>query len=608
MKVDATPGLLPDIPANPRPADYQRLAREISTRQQVGLEPLNVSVLASFTLDFLRPVLIVEGARSGFRFDLFLGEFGQLEQPLLEGSSQLYQSKADILVLAFQPTHLAPDAFDRYYATGGEDLDAVCDELTERLLRGARTFRGNTGRPVLVANYAAPATLPLGPFDAGDPDGLTHKLAAHNAKLAALVHGEPDVYVWDYAGLVRHSGSGTWSDTRLQMLARVEVASERQPHMARHLIRTIAALRRRPAKCLVLDLDNTLWGGVVGDDGLEGVKLGDDWPGRSFKAFQRTVLGLRDRGILLALASKNDQAVAEAVFRSHPEMLIQWSDLAASRINWEPKSKNMRSIAEELNIGTDALVLFDDNPIERAEVRASLPEAGVIEVPTDPASYRDALTSSGYFDQLGLSSEDRGRAEMYQVERRRTALRQEATTLEDFLAGLEMKAEVAPAGSSTLGRIVQLIGKTNQFNLTTRRHTPAEVAKMAEGEDSIVASLRLRDRFGDQGLIAVGILERRNDDGWLDTFLMSCRVMNRGVEHAMMAYLIEHAAALGCRRLIGEYRPTPKNHMVESLLPDLGFSALGESSDGALWEMDLTSPPALWPAHIQRVDVPTEIA
>lgn len=602
MTVDARHSPLPAIPADPRPGEYQRLAREIGALEDAGLQPFGVAILSSSTLDFFRPVLVVEGARAGFAVDLFLGDFGQLEQPILDDASALHAAARDVLLLAFQPTDLSPDAFARYYASGGEELDAVCVGLTDRLLAAARAFRERTGRPVLVANYAIPAALPLGPFDAGDPKGLTHRLAAHNARLAEAAHAEPDVYVWDYAGLVRQTGTATWSDPRLELLARTTVASDNQPAMARHLLRALTALRRRPAKCLVLDLDNTLWGGVVGDDGMEGLQLGDDWPGSPFKAFQRTVLGLRDRGILLALASKNDEAVAEEVFRRHPEMLIGWDDLAAVRVNWEPKSLNMRAIAEELNIGTDALVLFDDNPVERAEVRAGLPEAGVVEVPTDPVRYRDALLSSGFFDQIGLSAEDRERADMYRVERQRVTLQRQSGTVEDFLESLEMEAEVASAGPETLGRIAQLIAKTNQFNLTTRRHPPAEVARLSEADDAVVASLRLRDRFGDQGLIAVGILQRRGDAGWLDTFLMSCRVMNRRVEHAMMAYLIEHARALGCTRLIGEYRPTPKNHMVSGLLSDLGFAPHGESADGTLWALELDDEPVPWPGHIKRVD------
>lgn len=604
MHDERSPNELPEIPADPRPAEYQRLAREISTTDHPSLEPVSIAMLGSSTLELIRPVFTVEGARRGLSVDLFLGDFGQLEQPVLQESSDLYQARPDALVLAFQPTDLFPDAFDRFYATEGAQIDEVCSDLTDRLVSAARTFRERSGRPVLVANYALPVHLPLGPFDAGRPGSLTHRMHAQNARLAEATDSEADIYVWDYAGLVREVGSRDWTDPRLQGLAKVSTAAEHQPAMVRHLLRTLSAVRRRPAKCLVLDLDNTVWGGVIGDDGIEGLLLGDDWPGIAYKAFQRAVMGLRDRGVLLAVVSKNDEPVAANAFRNHPEMLIGWDDLAAVRINWEPKSGNMRAIAEELNIGVDSLVLFDDNPVERAEVRANVPEAGVVEVPTDPTRYREALLTSGFFDQPELSVEDRKRADMYQVERQRTDLRRHAQTMEDFLRSLEMRAEVGTASTESLGRIVQLIGKTNQFNLTTRRHPPAEVSRMVESEDFVVGSLRLSDRFGDQGLIAVGILERRDDEGWIDTFLMSCRVMNRGVERAMMSYLLEWAEALGCTRVIGEYRPTAKNHMVERLYADLGFAPYGESDGGTLWSTLLPAEASLWPDHIERSDLP----
>lgn len=591
----------PDIPPSPRPAEYQRLAREISALTGDHLESLGVALLASSTLDLLRPIMVVEGARARWRVDLLVGAYGQLEQLVMDPTGPLYEAPPDILVLAFQPSDVAPDVFDRYYATDGRGLDTVCEDLTGRLIDAARTFRDRAGRPVLVANFATPAALPLGPFDADDPNGLTHRLAAHNVRLAQRARGTSGVHVWDYAGLVRECGAASWSDSRLQLMARMTVGSEHLPAMARHLLRTITALRRPTAKCLVLDLDNTLWGGVVGDDGIEGLELGDDWPGSAYKAFQRAVLGLRDRGILLALASKNDESVATNALRTHPEMLIGWDDLAAVRINWDPKSESMRSIAEELNIGVDALVLFDDNPVERAEVRASLPQAAVIEVPSDPTGYRDALLSSGYFDQSRLSDEDRDRAEMYRVERRRALLRQNVSSLDDFLHGLQMEAVVGLADVETLGRIAQLVGKTNQFNLTTRRHSQSELARMAEGDDTVVAWLRLKDRFGDQGLVAVGIVERRDQDAWVDTFLMSCRVMNRGVEQAMLSYLAEHAAAAGCKRLVGEYRPTAKNHIVERFFPDLGFEPHGADDKATLWKLDLGEGEVTWPGHIQRI-------
>jgi len=344
---------------------------------------------------------------------------------------------------------------------------------------------------------------------------------------------------------------------------------------------------------------NTLWGGVIGDDGLSGIQLGDDYPGSVFKDFQRRLLGLMDRGILLAVVSKNDEAVAREAFERHPDMLIRWTDLAAARINWGPKSANIRAVAKDLNIGADSLVFFDDNPVEQAEVRLNAPEVMVAGVPNDPLRFADVLDALPWFDQVTLSDEDRRRTELYREQRERSVQEESFANIDDFLASLEMTAEVGAVSDATLARVAQLIGKTNQFNLTTRRHSTADVAAMAASPDAVVAWLRVADKFGDQGLVAVGILRREGTRGVIDTMLMSCRVMNRRVEHALFAYLAEHARRLGCDQLIGEYLPTAKNGMVKDLLPGLGFTPEDGSSR---FRLDLRDGALEWPAVIRRLD------
>jgi FkbH-like protein len=291
----------------------------------------------------------------------------------------------------------------------------------------------------------------------------------------------------------------------------------------------------------------------------------------------------------------------EQAFRTHPEMVIRWEDLAAVRANWRPKSVNIREIAGELNIGLDALVLFDDNPVERAEVHAGAPEVGIIDVPPDPLRFVDALHACPWFDQTGLSAEDRARAAMYREERQRQILAEAATSPEEFLRTLEMEAEVGLVDESTISRIAQLVGKTNQFNLTTRRHSQAEIAGMGQDPEQIVAWLRLRDRFGDQGLVAVGILRRRHAEGEIDTFLMSCRVMNRCVEQALMAFLLERARTMGCTSVAGEYLPTKKNGMVRDFYPAMGFAPAGTlEAGGTRFVLDVRVSGVGWPDVIRR--------
>jgi len=585
-----------------RPADYMRLARELDAGAGEGLAPLKVAALASHSLGFVQPFLSVEGARLGLRVATYFGAFGQFEQELM-GDTALFGFQPDALVLALRPEDVDPEAVVRFHAAGGERFAALARELPQRTGRLIDAFRARSNAPVLVANFA-PADLPLGPFDAHLDASATYAFDALNRALRDAVAARPNAFVWDYAGLVRGAGADGWTDPRLWALGRIAVAARHQPTMARHLARSLAGVLRPPAKCLVLDLDNTLWGGAIGDDGLAGIQLSDDYPGNVFKAFQRSVLALADRGILLAVASKNDLDTVERAFREHPEMLIRWEHLAAVRVNWEPKSRNLRAIAEDLNMGADALVLFDDNPVERAEVRANAPEVGVIEVPAQPAGYVRALRDSAYFDQTTLSDEDRGRAGMYGRERQRRALERRFSSPEEFLAGLEMVAQVGELDGATQARIAQLVGKTNQFNLTTRRHSAAALAELAAAPDAVVAWLRLRDRFGDQGLVAVGILRCDGDRGLVDSFLMSCRVMNRRVEHALMAYLLEHARRLGCDEVVGEFLRTRKNGIVERFYADLGFEPLGADGEGGRYRLDLRAADVAWPDAMRREDAP----
>jgi len=596
---DATGSLASALAGELTAADYHRLARRIAS-EPAGLQALRVAVLSTCTLDFVRPFLVVEGARAGLHLTPWIGPFGQLEQQVGDPASALYGTAPDLLVICLRPDDVVPEALIRPMARGAAPLSQVLNEQVERLVQSVAQFRARSTAPVLVANFAEPAMLPLGVFDANVGESLTYALAAANAALRERLSSMPNVTVWDLAGLVRRVGTGRWADRRLWAMARVPVAAVNQPALAAHLVRSMRATQRPPAKCIVLDLDNTLWGGVIGDDGIGGIQLGDDHPGSVFKDLQRRLLALADRGILLAVVSKNDAPVAEEVFRRHPDMLIRWEDLAATRINWEPKSGNIRAIAKELNIGSDQLVFFDDNPVEQAEVRLNAPEVLVAPVPNDPLRYAEVLDALPWFDQVAISDEDRKRTLLYRERRERDEAEHAFDSIDDFLTSLGMTAEAGLLGEETMGRVAQLIGKTNQFNLTTRRHTAADLAAMAADPRTLVGWIRVADRFGDQGLVAIGILRCDGERGVMDTFLMSCRVMNRRVEHALMAFLAEHARRLGVREVMGEYLPTAKNGMVKDFYPGLGFSAVDDA--GRWFRLALADDVLAWPAVIARRD------
>ena len=355
------------------------------------------------------------------------------------------------------------------------------------------------------------------------------------------------------------------------------------------MARLLASVQGRAAKCLVLDLDNTLWGGVVGDDGIAGIRIGQgSAEGEAFAALQRYALELKRRGVLLAVCSKNEYANALEPFEKHPDMVLRPDDIACFMANWANKADNLRQIAATLNLALDALVFVDDNPMERDLVRRELPQVAVPEVPDDPALVAQCLADAGYFESLGLTSEDRDRTALYRTNGARAALRETATDLPAYLASLEMRLRWRRFDELGATRVVQLINKTNQFNLTTRRHGEDMVRTVRADPRARGLQFRLLDRFGDNGLIAVVILLAHDSplappglqegDALIDTWLMSCRVLGRGVEAATLEVLVTTARELGARRLVGEYRPTTKNALVRDHYAQLGFATEAASS------------------------------
>jgi FkbH-like protein len=378
-------------------------------------------------------------------------------------------------------------------------------------------------------------------------------------------------------------GIGKWHDPGLWHRSKQEIAPPAGPLYGDLVGRWLAAKQGRSFKCLVLDLDNTLWGGVIGDDGMEGIALGQGSAlGEAYVAFQDYARELARRGVILAVCSKNDEANALEPFEQHPDMVLRRADISSFVANWSDKAANIRAIAQELNIGLDALVFVDDNPFERNLVRQELPMVAVPEVSDDPTGYPVALADAGYFEALSVTDEDRERTAQYQGNKARDALKASVTDLPAYLRGLEMQLVWKRFDRIGQQRIVQLINKSNQFNLTTRRYTDEDVLAVMEDQDAFGLQLRLLDRFGDNGVIAIIVGRRQPDNDLLiDTWLMSCRVLGRQVEPTTLNLIAQEAAKLGARRLVGEYIPTKKNGMVKGHYTRLGFTLMETDENGA---------------------------
>ena len=581
---------LPPLSAPLSRADYMRLSRELEASQAPAL---NLAVLASFTADFLRPCLVVEAARRQLGFNIWLAPFGQIEQQIVDARSELFTQPRDLVLVIVRLEDWLPDLGPRFVSHAPAMLEEqVRTGLRERLHTLLLTLRQRSTARILMANFTPPAWCAAGVVDVSLAPSQMSFAQRLNDDLAEVCAALPDVQVLDVARLVCELGLDRWRDERLEYLAKAPWSSDACAAVAKAVARRARPWFIAPKKCLVLDMDNTLWGGVLGEAGLEGIALGPDYPGNVFLDFQRRVLALRDGGILLAAASKNNAHDVEEVLASHPSCLLKREHFAAFEVHWEDKAASLRRIAATLNIGLDALVFFDDNPVERQWVREQLPMVTVLEPPASPLGYARTLAECGCFDLLALTSEDRKRAALYLEDSTRQELRQQSGSLEEFLQGLQMTLTVGSVDEATLPRVAQLLGKTNQFNLTTRRHSAADLQTLIAG-DAIAVWVRVKDRFGDNGLVAAAVLVPEPAGplaAWrIDTFLMSCRVIGRGVETALLALVERLVHSRGGQLLVGEFLPTAKNQPAASFLPDHGFSPVNDH----LWHLLLEQPRAL---------------
>ena len=565
-----------------------RLGRVISRCEARGvslrpLQPFRLGLIGNGTLDLLAPALVAAAARHGFALTCEVADYGQTTQEALDPSSRLNQANVDAVLLAIDYRGL-PLRF-RLGDAGAEQDDVAGAVETLTVIREG--FRNHGGAVSIVQTLAPPPETVFGSLDKVTSGAPRRIIAAINAALADSLTGSPDI-LFDVAALAETVGLGEWHSPEEWNLAKLAFAESCLPLYADHVARLIGAFRGRSRKCLILDLDNTLWGGVIGDDGLEGIKIAQgDATGEAHLEVQRYALALRQRGVVLAVSSKNTDEIAREPFRSHPEMLLKEDHFAVFQANWNDKATNIAAIAEELSLGLDAMVFLDDNPVERNLVRQMLPAVAVPELPDDPALFTRTLAAAGYFESIAFSSEDGQRAEMYQSNAKRVALGRQAGDLDGYLASLGMKIHFAPFDLTGRARIAQLINKSNQFNLTTKRYSEADVAALESDEAAFTLQVRLVDDFGDNGMISVIVCRPAGERTWaIDTWLMSCRVLGRKVEQMVLREIVLHARAAGVETLIGAYRPTEKNALVKDHYRKLGFSSAGEEDGGVtLWSL-----------------------
>ena len=569
--------------------DRRRAKAMVSPPSKLATKPVRLAVLAASTIEHLLPAIRVGGLRRGLWIETYTPDYGQYAQELMHADSGLHRFRPDTVLFALDAHHLMQGIEVGYSAS---DVASILTKLLDRLASQWESVRREFAGHV-IQNVPLPVFAPL---LGNNEHRLPGSRLAALRQFSALLRTRADAAGVDLVSLddrVVLDGLSAWHDPALWHRAKQEIHLQAAPLYGDLVARLLAAAQGRSSKCLVLDLDNTLWGGVIGDDGLAGIKLGQgSAAGEAHLAFQHYARDLGRRGVILAVCSKNEEANALEPFTSHPEMALNQGDIACFVANWTDKAANLREIAHRLNIGIDSMVFADDNPAERAIVRRELPMVEVPELPEDPSGYAACIAAGGYFEALRVTDEDRQRASQYQHNLARENLMATATDMEGYLGSLEMEAVWNRFDAIGLMRIVQLINKTNQFNLTTRRVNEKQVQALVDDPAALTLQIRLLDKFGDNGIVAIvsGTPEPGTTTIRLDTWVMSCRVLGRGMEEETLNLVVAEARRLGAARLVGEYRPTAKNGMVRDHYQRLGFSKVSETEgDQIIWEFNIAS-------------------
>jgi FkbH-like protein len=552
-----------------------------------GLKDIRIAVLGGTTTHELVDLFEILLLQSGFRPAFYQSEYGRYYEDAVLEPDRIAAFKPDIVYLHTCSHNI--QTFPPLSCTE-EDLPGYVEAEIDRYRTIWRSLDGKVGCQVIQNNFELPAYAILGNLDAVSAGGATRFVAELNRHVAAEVASNPRFVMQDLNSIAARIGMDHWSDPARWFSYKIANTVEATFAMAKSLTALVCAMYGRSRKVLVLDLDNTLWGGVIGDDGMDGIRIGRETPvSEAYTAFQEYCLRVRDRGILLAVCSKNNEDMAKSGF-AHPDSVLRLEHFSAFRANWEPKHENILAIAEELNLGADSFVFVDDNPAERAIVEAQIPGIAVPDVGGEVAKYPSIIEAGRYFESLSLRKEDLMRSNLYAENSQRAKLAQKFTNYGEYLDSLEMTAEIDVFNATYMERIAQLTNKTNQFNLTTRRYTVANLQASVADNKNIGIYGKLTDRFGDNGLISIVLGHVDKTDLHLDLWLMSCRVLKRDMEVAMLDDLVERARQRNVQRLIGYYLPTDKNVMVADHYEKLGFSLISRdnASGTAVWSLDIS--------------------
>jgi FkbH-like protein len=532
---------------------------------------LKVAILSSFTLNGLDETFHVKCSEIGIRYQSYVADYNQYNQEILNPKSNFYNFSPDVTFLILDIRSLLGDYFYFPYSISSAERKLLVKEKINELENLILQFKNNSSSTLVITNFNIPSYSPNGIIETKSEFGFHEMIHEINESLRNIVKNQNSIYVYDFNQFVSKYGEKNIFDYRQFHLGSIQIAFNYIPYFAYELMSYVKTMLGVSRKCIVLDLDNTLWGGIVGEDGFDGIELAQTSNGKAFVEFQKQLLSLWQQGIILAINSKNNFDDAMKVIREHPDMILREKHFASIQINWDDKAQNIKQIAEEINIGLNSIVFFDDDKLNQERIKQEFPEVLTVDMPNDPSQYSSILTNLNDFNALQRTEEDTKRGVMYAQQRQRKQFENTVSNLDQFLKQMDIKVKIKQSNGFLIPRISQLTLKTNQFNLTTRRYQEEEIRKFSKDENFEVGCAQVLDKFGDNGITGAYIV-KKNETNWiLDTFLLSCRVMGRGVEDAMLSHILKDAKNNGIEEFKAEFIPTLKNKPAENFLSDFGF-------------------------------------
>lgn len=565
-------------------------------------DPLKISVLRNVMVEPIEPYLRYFAYQLGCNAKVAFGAYDNVFQEAVGESRELLNDSTDCVLVFVRLETLSWSLARNFSGLDAVSIRQESDRIDNFVMSVLSGIRSQTSAMILWCGFEDPLYPAEGVSAFTRSGSQVATIRNLNERLRGRLEACSDSYLIDLNICRMRLGGNAFHDARYWHVGRAPYSREALREIAGEALKLIRAARGQNRKCLILDCDNVLWGGVIGEDGLSGIKLGTDYPGSPYYELQQEALNLYQRGVILALCSKNNANDVWDVFRNHPNMLLREEHIAAARINWQEKSTNIKEIAGELNIGLESLVFLDDSEFEINLVRGVLPQVQVLHLPKQASvKYRDLLAAGGWFDGFAVTEEDRRRGALYRSESGRRRLRETSIDLETYYQSLAMSLEIRFVDTQAIPRIGQLTRKTNQFNLTARRYSDEQIAQFTQDLDRDVISLRLVDRFGDAGIVGVGILAYKEDTAVVDTFLLSCRIIGRRVEDVLLSECVKRAQSRSCTLLRGEYRPTDKNTQVRDFYPRHGFREAASVDGVQRFEMHIGSTAIITPACFHQI-------